>query len=497
MECNTFSRILLALALLGLVEVPAGVGQVSRPIQGAPLCTHGIEPVKCPFCDPSRVERLGMCKEHDVPEALCVKCQPYLKTAFIAAGDWCDEHNKPESQCALCNPAVSSEANTRAEAAGAELRWQREPSPECVTSSTSVTLNSPEAVRAAGLQYAAVEASPLVHTIVRNVELAYNANAYARLSSRANGVVTEVVKDLGETVSKGEMLAVVDSTDLGNAKAELLQAVETMSLWEANAKRERDLLDKGVGLERELLEAETRLAEARIEVNKARQRLRSLGLSKEQIDAVQQNGDTSSLLSITAPFDGTVVERAAVIGEVAEAGKMLLCIANVNVMWAMVDLTEADLALARPGQPATVTVDGLPGRSFPGRLTWISTQVDPKTRTLKGRIELENGDGVLRANMFGRAKITAGESRAAITVPKSAVQWEGCCNIAFVRMDEEGTMFQPARLVLAFDAGDRYEVADGLKAGDMVVTNGSFILKNEVLKNSVGAGCCEVDHLKK
>jgi cobalt-zinc-cadmium efflux system membrane fusion protein len=471
--------------------------QSADSTQAAPACPHGIDKAKCPFCDPSRIERLGMCKEHGVAEALCVKCKPYLEDAFIAIGDWCAEHNTPESQCALCNRSLAGDAVARAEGAGAEYRWQREPSPDCVTSSSTVLLTSQEAAAAAGFQYEQVKAMPLVHVVERNAEVAYNANAYARLSSRANGVVSEVLKDLGESVRKGDVLAVVDSTELGSAKAELLQAIEMVNLWEANARRERELLDKGVGIEREVLEAETRLAEARIDVGKAQQRLRNLGLTKDQIEAVKRDGDTSSLLSIVAPFDGTIVERTGVVGEVVEAGRTLLCLANINVMWAMVDLTEADLAVVQTGQSAVISIDGLPGRSFPGHVTWISTQIDPKTRTLKARIELDNGDGVLRANMFGRAKITAGNSRVVITIPKEAVQWEGCCNVAFVKSGEDDTSFQPARLALAFDTGDRYEVAEGLKAGDTIVTKGSFILKNEVLKNSVGAGCCEVDHLKK
>ncbi len=384
-----------------------------------------------------------------------------------------------------------------AHTAGVAHRWQREPAMGCSTSSTLVTLSSPAAVRVAGFEFAQVQSGPLRHTIERNAEVAYNASRYARLSSRAGGVAVEVVKDLGEAVRKGEVLAVVDSTDLGTAKAELLQAIETVNLWDANARRERALLEKGAGIEREVLEAETRLAEARIALSRARQRLRNLGLRPEQIDGVEKDGDTSSLLAVTASFDGVVVERSVVIGEVVEPSRPLLSIADTSVMWAMVDLTEADLAVVRAGQQAHLTVDGLPGRSFPGRMTWISTQIDPRTRTLKARIELDNGDGMLRANMFGRARISAGENRMAITVPKEAVQWEGCCNVAFVRADDEGMTFQPRRLVLAFDAGDRYEVADGLRPGDVIVTTGSFILKNEVLKNSVGAGCCEVDHLKK
>lgn len=382
-------------------------------------------------------------------------------------------------------------------AAGGEppARWQRAPSSTCATSATPITLSSAEVLELLGLRYAQVQAGPLDRTIERNAQLAYNANRYARLASRAPGVVAEVVKDLGEPVRKGEVLAIVDSIELGAAKADVLMALETVNLWQANAARERDLVEKGAGIEREQLEAETRLAESRIALNKTRQRLRNLGLGKEQIDVVEKEGDTSSLLAITAPFDGMVVERAAVMGEAAEGSRPLLAIADTAVMWAMVDLGEIDLMLVHVGQEATLSLDGLPGRTFPGRVTWISTQVDEHTRTVKARIELDNGEGLLRANMFGRARIAAGGGRPAVTVPKDAVQWEGCCNVAFVRADDSLT-FRPARLTLGFDAGDRYEVVAGLEPGQTIVTRGSYILKNEILKSAVGAGCCEVGHLK-
>lgn len=380
---------------------------------------------------------------------------------------------------------------------GAELRWQREPSMTCTTSNTPVLLSSAGVVRTVGLEFAQVRITPLVRTVDRNAELAYNANRYARLSSRASGVVADVVKDLGEHAAQGEVLAVVDSTDLGAAKSDLLQAVEMAKLWAANATRERDLLEKGIGIEREALEAETRAAESRIGVNRARQRLRNLGLSEDDIAMVERDFDTSSLLPIVAPFGGTVVERTAVVGEIVEPRHALVAIADTETMWAMVDLAESDIGVVHVGQRATVTLDGLPDRLFTGRVTWISTRVDPRTRTLSARVELDNADGVLRANMFGRARITSGDDREALTVPKEAVQWEGCCNVAFVRTDGAGTAFRPARLHLGYDAGNRYEVLRGLSPGDVVVTRGSFILKNEILKDAIGAGCCEVDHLDK
>lgn len=483
-----------------IITIPATVSAQSPSparVIDVKTCPHGIDQIKCPFCDPTRIDRLGMCREHGVPEALCVQCKPFLKTAFIAAGDWCDEHGVPESQCNLCNPNADEEQLRRATGAGAELRWQREPSMGCVTSSTPVRLASADALTAAGLEYIQVRPRLLVRVIERNAEVRYNTNRYARLSSRAAGVVTEVLKDLGETVRAGEVIAVVESTELGSAKSDLLQAVEVVKLWEANAQRERALLEKGVGIEREVLEAGTRLAEARISASRARQRLRNLGLNIEQIGAVENDGDTSPLLEVQASFEGTVIERSAVAGEVVSPGQSVMAIADTTAMWAMVDLAESDLTTVRIGQPATLMVDGLRGMVFPGRLTWISTAVDPASRTLRARIEFNNADGWLRAHMFGRVRIDAGESRAALTLPKEAVQWEGCCNVAFRRSAADALTFQPVRLVLGFDAGDHYEVLQGLEAGDTVVARGSFILKNEILKNSVGAGCCEVDHLKK
>ncbi len=393
-------------------------------------------------------------------------------------------HRVDQSQCPSCVGA------------GVIHRWEREPVADCTASKNVVRLASLDVAEAAGFAFAEVTAEPLDRVVERNVELTYNASRYVRLSSRVPGVITEVLKDLGQVVRQGDALVIVDSSELGSAKSSLLQAMETARLWQTNAARARSLVEKGIGVEREALEAETKAAESRIEVDKARQRLSNLGLSKEGLRAVEEEGDTSSLLELRAPFDGVVVERSAVLGELADSGRRLLALADTRVMWARVDLLESDLAAVQVGQKASVRLDGLPGKTFAGAITWISTEIDEKTRTVAARIELENPDGQLRAHMFGKAAISTGDKRGALTIPKEAVQWEGCCNVAFVKEDEKGLVFRPARLTLGFDAGDRYEVMDGLKPGETIVTKGSFILKNEILKGLIGAGCCEVEHLK-
>jgi cobalt-zinc-cadmium efflux system membrane fusion protein len=376
-------------------------------------------------------------------------------------------------------------------------RTKRTPEIHCTKTDALVTLASADIARTVDLAFERARVEEVSGTFDRSAEIAYDGNRYARLSSRAPGVVAEVLHDLGDRIEAGEVLAIVDSVELGAAKAEWLQSRELTSLWERNAQRERTLVDAGAGIEREALEAETRHAEARIAEARARQKLRSLGLDDVAIDEVGRSGDTSSRLRVTAPFAGVVVERSAVIGEVVESSEPLFAVADTGVMWAMIDMQESDLRVARPGQEVIFTADGLRDEPFFGRLTWISTAVDPTTRTIKARAELDNGIGLLRAHMFGSASVQTREEDQAVTVPKAAVQWEGCCNVVFVRANEEGTLFRPKKVQLGVDSGDRFEVLRGLEGGEMLATRGSYLLKTELMKESIGAGCCEVDHLAK
>ena len=157
----------------------------------------------------------------------------------------------------------------------------------------------------------------------------------------------------------------------------------------------------------------------------------------------------------------------------------------------MLDIYERDSAKVAIGQPVDIALQALPERSFTGRLTWISAEVDPRTRTLRARAVIENAEGLLRANMFGLARITVRSIDDAIVVPKAAVQWEGCCNVVFVRHTE--TVYQPYRVQIVAEQGDYYVVEDGVPPGEQVVTDGSFLLKTEILKGNIGAGCCEID----
>lgn len=466
------------------------------------LCRHELGVAVCPFCNPDLIAAMGECSGHGVPEALCSRCNPALIPGFKAEGDWCAGHEVPESQCTPCNPQILSAGRAAEPAApvagagrytpAAELpRSRRTPDPACKKHERLLRFPSKETSKNAGLAFAQAQRRQVSHSISCNAEVVYDGNRYARLASRAEGVVHKVFKDLGDAVASGDVLAVVDSAELGTAKAEYLQARTRVSLWERNHKREQVLLKKRISTERELLEAETNLAESKISWSSAAQRLKNLGLSETDIDELEKDRDTSTLLDLTAPFAGTIVERAAVVGEVTGTTKELFAIADTSRMWAILDVYEANLEPVRVGQSVLITAEGSLSVQREGTITWISAHVDQRTRTLKARVELENPDGMLRAGMFARALINVWGPGPALVVPKSAVQWEGCCNVVFVKKSD--VLFKPRKVRLGFETGSGLVVEEGLVAGEQVVTTGSFLLKTELLKGSIGAGCCEIE----
>ncbi len=374
--------------------------------KAAGICPkHQIEEARCPFCNRSLVLEGGDCAEHGVPEALCFRCRPELEAAFKAEGDWCAAHQVPESQCDLCNPDVLIKHGPSAvPAPNAEVsveqvtpdelpRIQRAPAVTCAKDRTVIRLASAEVAQHIGLEVEPVRRQTLHQTLVVNAETAYDATQYARLSSRAAGVVVVVHKNVGDPVQAGEVLAVIDSADLGGAKAAVLAAAATVRLWERNNQREQGLLGQGIATEQEVLETETKLVESRIELARARQRLRNLGLADEQVEQVLSAEDTSSGLQLSAPFDGLVVERKAVVGEVVDTSAPLLAVADTSRLWAMLDLSQADIARVQVGQPVVLTIDGLRGETFAGRIASINSDVDPRTRTAKARAEIDNERG--------------------------------------------------------------------------------------------------------
>ncbi len=464
---------LLAVGFAGVViaEKQGWLGGSSAEPQA---CPHTLKAEDCPFCTPALVEEMGMCGGHGVPEAFCTRCNAYLIPAFKAKFDWCGEHSVPESQCVICDPsrAPQGQQTTPPPQGSVALvprevdlpRSARVPSTKCSTETLRVQFLSSEVARDAGLGYVTVSERNVPFTLTCTSEVDYDRNHYAHVAPRAPGVLSSVLKDLGDRVSQGDRLATVTSTEVGSAKTVLLQARTLEALWVRNDEREQRLLRQRVSTERDVLQAETELAKARVAVSGARQQLRNLGFTDAKIAAVCSSQDTSASLAVSAPFAGTVVARDAVEGEVVRTDRPLFAVADTRTLWAMLDVQEADVRRVRVGQPIVLSINALPGETFPGRVTWISAEVNRRTRTLRARAEVTNTDGVLRAGMFGRAVVHVSSPEQRVVVPKEAVQWEGCCNVVFVRKNDR--LFEPRKVRLGHEAGPQWVVESGLSAGE-------------------------------
>jgi cobalt-zinc-cadmium efflux system membrane fusion protein len=195
--------------------------------------------------------------------------------------------------------------------------------------------------------------------------------------------------------------------------------------------------------------------------------------------------------TLTAPLDGVVTDRRVTIGKRVNEEDVLLEIVDTRSMWADVAVSENDVPRVSAGDEVTLKFESLGARELKGRVSYVAPAVDPQTRTTKVRVPLENPDGTLRANLFGEASIAVSAARASVTVPRAAVQQAEGTSFVFVRISD--TEFEVRRITLGDGDTQSVEVAKGLRAGEDVVTTGSFLLKTETSKESIGAGCCETD----
>lgn len=348
-----------------------------------------------------------------------------------------------------------------------------------------IRLSSPEVAVRIGLETARVAERSHADVIRGNAEIMYHEHAFAEVRPRVAGLVDQIAVEHGTVVRKGDLVAVIDSAEIGAIKANYLSTLPVVELAEATLERTRSLTQANALPMKDELEARTSLYRARADLLNASQRLRNLGFTDSDLAKIAQEQDTSSLVRIVAPIDGTVIERHAVPGEAVEPNHQLVAITDLSAMWALIDVYENDIERVLPGQDVTFQIAGVPGRTFHGVVEWVDAAVDPATRTIRVRAELENTDGRLKANEFGFAEIRVGEPHPARFVPADAIQLIDGNHVVFLP-EPEGT-YRPQRIVL--ESGEQLsgeeEVVWGLNAGDEVVTTGSFLLKSEMHRDQL------------
>ena len=411
-------------------------------------------------------------------------------------------------------PDVSQTNLDRASAA-LSLRPRLENNRRCKLHLRRIQFASTAAVEKAGIDIDVVERAPITESILANGEITYDQTRVARLSSRVPGTIWHVYKQVGDRVKRGELLAIIDAVAVGRAKGELLQALVQMNYHRANHQRLANL-GGGTVAGRRVQEAETAWRDAKVRVLAAQQtlvnlglpvaidalqglsedqlarRIRVLGLPRSIVERLDPANTTANLVPITAALDGTVVAREVVAGEVVDTSKILFTVADTAHMWLSLNVRLEDAKYLAIGQAVRFRPDGS-DRDAMATISWISTGVDRQTRTVKVRAELANPSGQLRDETFGAGRIVLREEKDAVVVPSDAVHWEGCCHIVFVRdktfFDEDSyKVFHARNVRLGAKTEDYTELIAGVLPGEVIVTQGSGVLRAELLKGNLGPG---------
>ena len=463
-----------------------------------PYCEeHGVPEKFCTLCHPELKEKLLLCPEHgNIPEDICTLCHKEIRKKYNIK--MCPSgHGLPEHFCNKCGKGPSAAADSLIDdgycAANGEPVGP-DGKPKFCKLMPLVRLASADLGRDIGLRTAPATEIEHTHELIANAEMAYDANRYAEIFPRVAGFLREARVDLGQKVKAGAVIAVIDSSEVSTTKTQYLTAHATLQLDEDSYRRTKHLTDEQILGSKPLVAARIAMHQARTSLLNAEQKLRNFRFADAALALILQTNDTKPLLDITTPIEGTVVFRHAVIGEAEEPTTKLYTVADISKMWLWIDVYEKDIGQVRAGQPVSFTVSGTTSASdevtFPGRITWVGTEVDHTTRTTKVRAELPNPDGTLRANQFGRATIQVGDRHKAVTVAKSAVQRYENADLVF--MPQHGNMYRPQRIkTKPSGRADTLEVIWGLKPGQEVVTTGAFLLKTEIMKGSIGAGCCD------
>jgi membrane fusion protein, heavy metal efflux system len=344
---------------------------------------------------------------------------------------------------------------------------------------------TPAQVQRLGLKIEEVGERPGAEVVGQMATGVVQANAYKEtpVISLVGGIVRGVNAELGQNVKRGQRLTVVFSNELADAESRYLAAVAALDEHHRHHLRTIKLVEIGAASRQELEMATSQYREAESNVANLRQKLLLLGMSAARIEALNSTLQVSSDVNVTAPASGTITSRTVNPGEVIEANKELMRVTDLSSVWVIGQVYEKDLTTVRVGSGANITSEAYPGRIFRGRVSYVDPKIDPATRTAQVRIELANPGQAFKIGMYVNVAFGALGTAEKTTpvVPKDAVQTIGNQQFVFVAADTPNEFaLRPVRL--GEESNGFYQVLEGLNAGERVVTEGSFLLRAEWLK---------------
>jgi cobalt-zinc-cadmium efflux system membrane fusion protein len=322
------------------------------------------------------------------------------------------------------------------------------------------------------------------------------------VSSLVGGVVTRMLADIGEPVRKGQAVALINTTELGKYQEQILSAQSKVQaaqsalklaqgrreLVRQEVKRETYLVQRGISALQDQQQAQAKLSLAEVDVSNAQAQLRQAQVmeqaAKSQLQALgfSVGGTISPTLTLRSPINGVVVTRNIQPGQVVAAGQNLFTIADLREVWVVLQVPQAQASALPNGTPISFTTEAAPGKVFRGRITGRAQDFDPQTRNIGIRATVRSPNQLLKPGLAVLVKAETG-GVPVLTVPTKALQQVDQKDVVFV---QKGDAYQLREVTLGERTPQRAEITQGLQAGEQVVSDGSFVLKSELLKSSLG-----------
>jgi len=301
----------------------------------------------------------------------------------------------------------------------------------------------------------------------------FNEDRMVRVLAPLPGQVVDLQVRVGDSVRKDQLLFSIKSREVAALVTEYLESQRDLDLAAKTHTMTKDLFDHQAASRIALQQAESDLAKAQAHVARAEEALQVVGLSPQEIE---KTGGLRSLIPVSAPQAGKVIERSVTSGQFVQADSTaLLTLADTSTVWVFADVFESDIHLVHPGDKVRVIAAAYPDRAFMASVDRINDKVDPETRTLKVRLLVSNPGELLKAEMFITAALELNERTSGVTVPAKALLSEDAKSYLFVASGER--RFE-RRLVSAVpDGSGRMRVTDGLRTGDRIVTDGALLLR--------------------
>jgi cobalt-zinc-cadmium efflux system membrane fusion protein len=348
-----------------------------------------------------------------------------------------------------------------------------------VSPSETIIKLSPFQINKAGIQVGQAAPAKMKITLTIPGRITLNADKHAHVVAKAAGIVRNAYKNLGDNVNEGEVLALLESREIAEAKAHYLAAYQKEQLTKDVLDREQTMVTKKIGIEKDLVEAKSKSEEARIDLELATQKLCALDIPREEI-AQLSNNNTQDLrvYSMKAPLQGVIIDRAITPGEKIDSDREAYTIADLRTVWLELGIHPQDLPQVHVGQTVSVTTADS-SWTVQAQIASINPIVDEVTKRAKALVVLNNDAGLWYPGTYASATLVIEEVHAAIAVPKEAVQTIDGTPCVFV---EHAEGFEKRCVRLGKANSKMVEIVAGLDEGVPYAVTNTFLLKADLGK---------------